>query len=247
MADGERSQGGRRTRTRRDRGPDRPSGWIIHERGDPLRPVHTAVLAAARRGDRNVSERSVLQPRRQPGDRSWMSPRSPSRTNLDGDSFRGGTRSGRSAARGWRAGCERTSAGRKMSVTEPSSAPSDSATSVSGQRNPFAAKSTLATHHRSREGGSPIGPFREARVHQVDHARLDGEPRQRMDDLDRDERDVTSGAAVIRIRGDLLLRARTDSKLAGDPTGPVPDRIPVAEVALGRLHGLHDHPFRESE
>ncbi|MGH2640946.1 MAG: hypothetical protein ACRDGO_04515 [Actinomycetota bacterium] len=46
----------------------------------------------------------------------------------------------------------------------------------------------LATYHGSGERGSPIGPFRETWIRQVDHARLDGEPRQRTDDFDRDER-----------------------------------------------------------
>jgi len=50
----------------------------------------------------------------------------------------------------------------------------------------------LAAHHRCRDRDAPIGPPHEPRIQQVPHARFDGEPGRRMDDLDRDERALMS-------------------------------------------------------
>ena len=60
-----------------------------------------------------------------------------------------------------------------------------------GQRTAEAVRGedqTLAADHHGRDRSAPIGPLHEPRIQQVHHARLDGEPGQRMDGLDRDER-----------------------------------------------------------
>ena len=75
-----------------------------------------------------------------------------------------------------------------MSVTEPLRAPSEAASCVRGQRKPFSCEDqALAATTAAATAATRSERSREARKEQIDHARLDGEPGQGVDGLERHE------------------------------------------------------------
>lgn len=59
----------------------------------------------------------------------------------------------------------------------------------------------LAADHRCRQRGTPIGALRESRGEQVDHARLNREPGQGVDDLDGHEHCSWPGSMLMQLMG----------------------------------------------